>query len=44
MCVCMCVCVFVGFYFRAPQQRAGCDIFPIFKLSLTGLNSDFSFA
>ena len=43
MCVCVCVCMCVCVYFPPPAQ-AGCDTRSIFKQSLTGFNSKFSFS
>ena len=39
MRVCMCVCP----YLPTPSARAGYDTRSIFKRTLTGLNSEFSF-
>ena len=53
MCVCVCVCVnhsqkticvCVLIIFTNPSARAGYDTRSIFKRSLTGLNSEFSFS
>ena len=41
VCICMCVCVI---QFTNPSARAGYDTRSIFKWSLTGLNSEFSFS
>ena len=44
MCVCVCVCVYICYVSIYHPARVGCDTRPIFKRSLTGLNSKFSFS
>ena len=49
MCVCVCVCVSVCvsinlYVLTNSSTQAGCEIKSIFKRSLTGLNSEFSFS
>ena len=45
VCLWVCVCVFVWvIIFTNPSARAGYDTRSIFKRSLTGLNSEFSFS
>ena len=45
MCVCVCVCREKDRYiFTNPSARTGYDTRTIFKQSLTGLNSEFSFS
>ena len=41
MCVCIIICIYI---FTNPSARAGYDTKSIFKRSLTGLNSEFSFS
>ena len=36
--------MFVCMYLPTPSTRAGCDTKSVFKKSLTGLNSEFSFS
>ena len=43
--ICVCVCVHIYIYiYTNPSTRAGYDTRSIFKRSLTGLNSEFSFS
>ena len=42
VCVCVCVCILI--LFTNPSARAGYDTRSIFKRSLTGFNSEFSFS
>ena len=44
ICVCVCVCVYEVILFTNPSARAGYNTRSIFKWSLTGLNSEFSFS
>ena len=41
LCICRCVCMYL---LTNPSTRAGCDTRSMFKWSLTGLNSEFSFS
>ena len=44
MCVCVCVCACGYILFTNPSARAGYDTRSVFKRSLTGLNTEFSFS
>ena len=47
MCVCVCVYMYyrtIMILFTNPSARAGYDTRSVFKRSLTGLNSEFSFS
>ena len=47
VCVCVCRCIYIYIYiyiYTNPSARAGYDTRSIFKRSLTGFNSEFSFS
>ena len=44
VCIYVYICVYVCSYLPNPSARAGYDTRSIFRRSLTGLNSEFSFS